>query len=48
MAASPHMRPRAGGARPAAAAKAHGGGFALDMDEGTDPLDRDFVRHGAA
>jgi methyl-accepting chemotaxis protein len=47
MAASPHMR-----ARPAAAAKAagkpHHGGFALEMDEGTDALDRDFVRQGAA
>jgi methyl-accepting chemotaxis protein len=46
MAASPHMRPRAGVARPMAA-KAHGGGFALDMDEGSDPLDRDFARHGS-
>jgi methyl-accepting chemotaxis protein len=46
MAASPHMRPRAGAAKPTAA-KAHGGGFALDMGEGSDPLDRDFVRHGA-
>ena len=45
MAASPHMK-RGAAAKPAE--KAHHGGFALDLDEGQDTLDREFTRHGAA
>jgi len=45
MAASPHLKR---GAPIKTAAKAHHGGFALDMDEGHDALDQDFARHNAA
>jgi methyl-accepting chemotaxis protein len=45
MASAPHMTPRR--STPKAAASA-GGGFALDLDDGHDTLDRDFVRHGSA
>jgi hypothetical protein len=44
MASVPHMAPRKGKAAP----KATGGGFALDLDDGRDELDRDFVRSDAA
>jgi methyl-accepting chemotaxis protein len=46
MAASPHMRPHR--ARAKAAAGADRGGFALDMEDGQDALDREFVRQGDA
>ena len=45
MASSPHLKR---GAPVKTAAKAHHGGFALDMDEGHDALDQDFTRHNAA
>jgi methyl-accepting chemotaxis protein len=48
MAASPHMRARPAAAAAKVAGKPHHGGFALEMVEGADALDRDFVRHGAA
>ena len=38
MASAPHMAPRKGSSKPS------GGGFALDLDDGHDSLDRDFVR----
>jgi methyl-accepting chemotaxis protein len=44
MASAPHMAPRNG----KAASKSTGGGFALDLDDGRDELDRDFVRSDAA
>jgi methyl-accepting chemotaxis protein len=50
MASAPHMSPRKSPAKASAkaSAKSSGGGFALDLDDGRDALDRDFVRHDAA
>jgi len=45
MASSPHLKR---GVPVKTAAKAHHGGFALDMDEGHDALDHEFTRHNAA
>jgi methyl-accepting chemotaxis protein len=41
---APHRGAKNPAARPVRALKAAGGGFALDMDDGTDDRDADFQR----